>query len=262
MTLSAYDQARYARQMLITGWGEAGQEKLKSACVFVAGAGGLGSPVSMYLAAAGVGEIRICDADRVELSNLNRQILHGDNRIGQMKADSAGTSLRSLNSEISVVALPEFLNESTVERMVGRSNIIVDCLDNYEARYCLNRYSIRHRIPLVHGAIEGMSGQATFLQPPETPCLRCLFPAAPVRSGTFPVVGMTPGLIGCIQALEVVKYLTGVGTNLKGRLLLLDGMEMEWNTFQVERNPDCPDCGQRATNLPAGSLGTSGYLVV
>ncbi len=240
-TLTAYDRARYTRQMQLEGWSEAGQEKLKGARVFVAGAGGLGSPVSIYLAAAGIGEIRICDSDRVDLSNLNRQILHDDTRIGELKAVSAKTSLNALNPAIHIVALPECLDESNVEQMVRGSDIIVDCLDNMETRHCLSRYSIRHRIPMVHGAIWGMTGQVSFLHPPETPCLRCLFPT-PAPKEVFPVVGMTPGFIGCIQALEVVKYLTGIGNNLKGRLLVIEGIDMECQVLQVASNPECPDC--------------------
>ncbi|HZK66125.1 MAG TPA: HesA/MoeB/ThiF family protein [Chloroflexota bacterium] len=245
MVLTDYDRVRYQRQMLIPGWGEEGQARLKASRVFVAGAGGLGSSVSLYLAAAGVGEIAICDADRVELSNLNRQILHTDARIGELKAVSAGQTLRALNPEIGVIPYPKLLDEDSVESIVGRSDIVVDCLDNYETRYLLNRFCIRHGIPFVHGAISGMMGQVTFLSPPETPCMRCILPEAPAN-GVFPVFGATPGLVGCIQALEVVKYLTGIGTTLKGRLLILDGSEMSFSSFTVRRRPSCADCGKLA----------------
>ncbi len=240
--LTEYDLTRYQRQMLIEGWGESGQEKLKSSRVFVAGAGGLGSPVAFYLAVAGVGEIRICDADRVELSNLNRQILHNDTSIGELKAVSAEKTLRALNPEIKVVTCSDRLDENSMERIVGMPDVIVDCLDNFETRYLLNAYCIRQGIPWVHGAIWGMSGQVTFLQPPETPCLRCLFPGL-TRKETFPVIGVTAGLTGCVQVLEVLKYLTGVGDLLKGQLLLLEGAEMSFTSFRVERRRTCPDCG-------------------
>lgn len=244
MVLTEYDRARYNRQMLIGGWGEEGQTRLKASRVFIAGAGGLGSPVSLYLAAAGVGEIGICDADRVELSNLNRQILHTDARIGDLKAMSAAQTLQALNPEITVIPHPDRQDEDSVEGVVGNPDIVVDCLDNYDTRYLLNTYCVRHGIPFVHGAISGMMGQVTFLLPPETPCLRCIVPEPPAE-GVFPVLGVTPGLVGCIQAFEVVKYLTGIGTTLKGKLLLVDGSEMRFSSFTVERSPSCSVCGKR-----------------
>ncbi len=243
--LTAYDKTRYDRQMLIEGWGEAGQSKLKAARVFIAGAGGLGSAVSIYLAVAGVGETTLCDADTVELSNLNRQILHTDARIDASKALSAGETLRQLNPRVKVVTCSDYLDANNVERIVGRPEVVVDCLDNFETRYLLNTYCIQHRIPFVHGAVHGMLGQVTFLYPPQTPCLRCIFREAQ-PNGTFPVVGATPGVIGCIQALEVLKYLTGIGTNLKGRLLFFDGEELTFISVEVERTPSCPDCGSLA----------------
>jgi adenylyltransferase/sulfurtransferase len=228
--------------MLIEGWGEAGQKKLKSSTVFIAGAGGLGSPVAIYLAIAGVGEMRICDADRLELSNLNRQILHNDSRIGELKAVSAEKTLRELNPTVKIVTHSDYLDENSADRIVGQPDVIVDCLDNFETRYVLNAYGIKHGIPLVHGGIWGMAGQLTFIRPPETPCLKCLFPEPPPKA-VFPVVGAAPGVTGCIQAMEVLKHLTGVGTTLKGRLLLIDGEEMTFTSLNVERSPSCPACG-------------------
>jgi molybdopterin-synthase adenylyltransferase len=241
--LTEQDRTRYARQMLLSGWGEAGQHKLKEASVLVAGAGGLGSPVSLYLAAAGVGELRIVDSDAVELSNLNRQILHDERRLGMPKAESAREALNALNSGVQVTPFAEQLDESNIERIAGGAGIVLDCLDNYETRYLLNTFCLRRGIPLVHGAIWGFVGQVTFLHPPETPCLRCIVPQPPAKA-TFPVLGATAGVTGCIQALEAVKFLVGIGTNLKGTLLYWDGEEMAFNTFQVKRNPSCPDCGR------------------
>jgi len=241
-SLSTYDQRRYNRQMLMPGWGEAGQEKLKHARVFIAGAGGLGSPVAMYLAAAGVGEIRICDADRVELSNLNRQILHSDDRVGELKAESARRTLQSLNPSLQITPIAEYLNPENAVRIIGDVDIMIDCLDNYETRYLLNDYCIQHHIPLVHGAIWGLIGQLTFILSPETPCLKCILPAPPPKE-TFPVVGVTPGVIGCLQAMEVLKYLTNTGTNLKGRLLFFDGQDMSLDALVVRRAEACPACG-------------------
>ena len=243
--LTDYEQTRYHRQMLIEGWGKEGQMKLKSARVFVAGAGGLGSPVSIYLAVAGVGEIRICDADTVELSNLNRQILHTDARIGEPKSASAQKSLGELNPAIKVVTYSDYLDRNNIAGIVDRPDIVVDCLDNFETRYLLNTYCTKYRIPFVHGAIWGLIGQITFLSPPETPCLRCIFPEPPPK-GTFPVLGVTPGVIGCMQGMEVLKFLTGVGTPLKGRLLFFNGEEMAFDTVNVKWRPSCPDCGDMA----------------
>jgi adenylyltransferase/sulfurtransferase len=249
--LTDYDLKRYHRQMLIRGWGEDGQRKLKSARVFVAGAGGLGSPVAIYLAVAGVGEIRICDSDSLELSNLNRQILHSDERVGELKAISAQKTLSRLNPSIRVVGLTERMNESSIDRLAGQADIVVDCLDNFETRYVLNAYCIRCGIPLVHGAIWGMTGQVTFLKPPETPCLKCVFPEAPPKE-VFPVVGVTPGLTGCIQAMEVLKYLTGTGSNLRGRLLLIEGEDMSCSVLNVRRSDACPACGGAGCTEGAG----------
>lgn len=240
-TLTDKEQTRYGRQMLITGWGQEGQLRLKGSRVFIAGAGGLGSPVSIYLTVAGVGEIHICDADKIELSNLNRQILHTEDRLGQPKAASAKEVLRALNPTIHITTHSEYLNQDNVERIVGQPDVIVDCLDNYETRYLLNDYCIRTGIPFVHGAIEGLLGQVTFLHPPETPCLRCIFPQAPPKR-IFPVVGATPGIIGSMQAMEVLKYLTGVGTTLKGNLLIFDGDDMTFAPIEVQRRPSCSHC--------------------
>ena len=242
VNLTEYDETRYQRQMLIAGWGEEGQRRLKASRVFLAGAGGLGSPVSVYLAIAGVGELRICDSDRSELSNLNRQMLHSDERLGEWKTVSAKETLQRLNPTITITTCHDRLESSNVNGIVGKPDIMVDCLDNFETRYVLNRYAVSTGIPLIHGAIWGMAGQVTFLHPPETPCLRCLFPEEPPKA-VFPVVGASPGLAGCIQAMEVLKFLTMVGANLKGRLLVFDGEEMTFDLLTVRRRPSCPDCG-------------------
>ena len=241
--LTQQDLIRYGRQMLIPDWGKDGQLKLKVSSVLIAGAGGLGSPVSLYLAAAGVGELRIVDSDQVELSNLNRQILHRDARLGMPKAASAAETLGGLNPSLKVIPFAEYLDASNIERIAGQADLVLDCLDNYKTRYVLNAFCLQRGIPLVHGAIWGFVGQVTFLHPPETPCLRCIVPEPP-HAALFPVLGATAGITGCLQALEAVKYLAGVGTNLKGTLLYFDGEEMEFNTFQVKRNPHCPACGQ------------------
>jgi adenylyltransferase/sulfurtransferase len=239
--LTDYDRTRYDRQMLIPGWGETGQQKLASATVFVAGAGGLGSPVALYMAAAGIGTICIADADVVELSNLNRQILHMDARIGEYKAVSAQESLQLMNPTVEIIPRAVTLDEANLDEIVGKPDIVVDCLDNFETRYLLNAYCAAHRIPFVHGAVHGLMGQVSFFSPPETPCLRCIFPEAPAKE-KFPVLGATPGVIGSVQVIEVVKHITGVGKNLKCELLFFDGTEMTFSTITASRTPSCPDC--------------------
>ena len=244
MHLSDDDRKRYSRQMLIDGWGEAAQLKLKNSTVFVAGAGGLGSPASIYLAVAGVGHIRLCDFDAPELANLNRQILHDDSRIGTNKAVSGKTTLERLNPSIRVTAVTEKIEAANVDALVGDAQVIVDCMDNFPTRYLLNECAIRKKIPLVHGSIWGMEGRLTFIHSPETPCLRCIFPESPPKE-VFPVLGATPGVIGVMEAMEALKYLTSVGRNLKGRLLLWSGGDGDFRVLKVRRDPNCPTCSQR-----------------
>lgn len=235
------DLLRYARQMLIEGWAEEGQKKLKDSTVFVAGAGGLGSPVSIYLAVAGVGRIIICDFDTVETTNLNRQILHSHTRIGVNKAVSAKITLSGINPDVEVIPITEKITEKNAFQLIGDSQIILDCMDNLETRYILNEVAMKKGIPLVFGAIYGMQGMLSFIQPPETPCLKCLFPEAPPKE-TFPVVGATPGVIGALQALEAIKYLVGIGKNIKNKLLVWDGMSGDFKTFKARKDPSCSVC--------------------
>jgi len=230
--------------MMMHGWGEATQKKLKNSTVFIAGAGGLGSPASIYLAVAGTGHIRICDFDAPDWTNLNRQILHDHTRIGINKAISAQITLKELNHSIKVTAFPTKIVPENVDDLVADAEIIVDCMDNFPTRYLLNESAIRKNIPLVHGSIWGMDGRLAFIQSPETPCLRCLFPEAPPGE-TFPVLGTTPGVIGSLQALETIKYLTGIGVTLKGKLLVWDGGRTEFRTFNARRDPSCPTCGKK-----------------
>jgi adenylyltransferase/sulfurtransferase len=159
-----------------------------------------------------------------------------------LKAASADESLRALNPTINIIACSDYVDLSNIAEIVGRPDIVVDCLDNYETRYLLNDYCLERGIPFVHGAIEGLMGQVTFLSPPETPCLRCIFPEAPPPR-LFPVLGATPGVIGTIQAMEALKHLVGVGTTLKNRLLIFEGEEMAFTSLRVERVPSCPACG-------------------
>ncbi len=234
------DLKRYDRQIRL--FGPDGQDKLKKAKVFIAGAGGLGSPISIYLAAAGVGKIVIADKDVVELSNLNRQILHWEKDVGAKKTLSAQDKLRGMNSEIVVEGISETIDEKNASHLVGDADLIIDAMDNFSTRYLLNKTALEKKIPFIHGAIYGFQGQATTVLPGKTACLRCIFCQAPPPS-TFPVIGTTPGFIGLIQAAEAIKYITGIGELLANRLLLWDGLVPSLETIDVERNPGCRDCG-------------------
>ena len=240
--LSEKELERYHRQMLIRNWGEEGQKKLRSSTVFIAGAGGLGSPVAIYLAVAGIGRIRICDCGDPELSNLNRQILYTEQDIGKNKALSARETLLALNPHVVVEPLTDKITEQTVAGLVADSHIIIDCLDNFPTRHILNRYAVKTGLPFIHGGIYGISGQLTFIHTPETPCLNCIFPGSPPPA-VFPVAGVTPGVIGVLEALEVIKWIVGIGENLKGKLLIWDGELMEFQKIAINKDPNCPVCG-------------------
>jgi adenylyltransferase/sulfurtransferase len=235
---------RYKRQMML--FGEEGQERLKKAHIFIAGAGGLGSPVSIYLAVAGVGTITIVDMDEVDQTNLNRQILHFDRDIGKKKGVSAEEKLQALNPDITVNAIDVKIDASNAVKLVGKADGIVDAMDNFPTRYLLNEVAIAKEIPFFHGGIRGFYGQATTIIPGTTPCLKCIFPKAPPKE-VFPVVGVTPGIIGTIQANEVIKYLLGSGELLTNRLFIWDGMQSHAEDLCVERNSACEACSGMTT---------------
>jgi molybdopterin/thiamine biosynthesis adenylyltransferase len=240
--LNEYEQTRYDRQIIMRGFGEEGQEKLKNARVVVAGGGGLGSPSSIYLAAAGVGTIRIIDHDKVELSNLNRQILHWDKDIGRKKVDSAAEKLGQLNKRIKIEAIEATIDEKNVSELVEGFDVIVDAMDNLEARYLLNKAAINNRVPFIHGAVYGLEGRAMTVIPGETACLRCIYRGL-LPKEKFPVLGVTPAVIGCIQATEAIKYIVGIGKLITDRLLVYDGLNMKFTEFTVKRDPECEHCG-------------------
>jgi molybdopterin/thiamine biosynthesis adenylyltransferase len=240
-TLTETDRARYARQLPL--FGEAGQQKLKRATVTIAGAGGLGSVSAAYLTVAGVGRLQILDDDRVERSNLNRQILHWDRDLGEAKAASFEEKLTQMNADVEVVVSTQRISAENVAELVGDSDAVVDALDNFQTRYILNRFAVCERIPFFHGGVYGFEGQVTTVLPGQSACLRCIFPEGH-PSPAPPVLGATCGVVGCIQATEVVKCLVGVGTLLTNRLLIWDGVDARADEFVVERNPACPDCGQ------------------
>jgi len=243
--LTRKELKKYSRQIIISGFGKIGQEKLKKATVFIAGAGGLGSSCSMYLAAAGVGNIKICDCDKTELSNLNRQILHGESKVGINKAVSAKITLAKINQNVNIETIEEKITEKNICRLVGNSQVIVDCTDNFPTRFILNKCSKIKKIPLVHGSVCGLEGRLTFIKIPETPCLKCIFPTSPPKE-IFPVLGATPGVIGCLQAMETIKYIVGLSENMKGRFLIFDGKNMNFSETQVVKNPKCPVCGKKS----------------
>jgi len=246
--LTPSERERYDRQIMIGEIGEEGQKKLKRSRVALAGGGGLGSPIALYLAAAGIGTIRVIDHDRVALSNLNRQILHGEEDIGKRKVDSASSKLKKLNSAVTIEAVAETITESNVSGLVQGCDVIVDAMDNMPTRYLLNRCAVERKTPFFHGAVYGFEGRAMTILPGETACLRCLY-RGPVPQEKFPVVGVTPAVIGSIQATEVIKYLAGAGNLLTNRLLLYDGLQMVFNEFAVNRNPDCDHCGSQVMKV-------------
>lgn len=241
--LTEYDLVRYDRQIRIDGFGVVGQRRLKRATILVAGAGGLGFPISVYLTAAGVGTIRIIDPDIVELDNLNRQLLHWDRDIGRKKIESAREKLSQINPTINIEVYDEKITDENALTLVDGVDAVIDALDNYEARFALNRACIEKRIPFFHGAVHGLMGQATTIIPGETACLRCIISAPPKRN-IFPILGPVAGTIGSIQATEVIKYLVGMGNLLKNKLLFYDGFYMDFSIIEIKRNPKCPDCGR------------------
>ena len=241
--LSEDELQRYKRQMMMAGWGEEGQKKLKGSTVFMVGAGGLGCPVSIYLSVAGVGKIILCDFDTPDLTNLNRQILYTHKDIGKNKAISAKETLSEINPDVTIEPVTEKITKENIDRFAHDADLIIDCLDNFPTRHLLNEYSVKTKKPFIHGGIYGMSGQLTFFHPPETGCLACIFPSSPEKE-VFPVLGATPAVIATLQAMEAIKFLLGKGTNLKNRLLTWDGEKMEFRKLNIKKSPDCPVCGK------------------
>jgi molybdopterin/thiamine biosynthesis adenylyltransferase len=241
--LTPEELARYDRQMRIQGWGEEGQRKVKSATVVVAGAGGLGCPLSIYLTVAGVGRLIIIDKDKVELSNLNRQVLHWDKDIGRYKVDSAVEKLRQLNPTIRVKGQIVEITEANAKELIGGSDVVIDAMDNFKARFDLNRACFELNIPFVHAAIYGLEARLMTVIPGKTACLQCLLPTLPPEVKPFPVLGATPAMVACLQAMEALKLITGVGETANGTLVLIDGQFMRFRRLKVHRNPSCPVCG-------------------
>lgn len=233
---------RYNRQILL--FGEEAQRRLSTSGVFIAGVGGLGSPVSVYLAIAGIGTIVIADCDTVSLSNLNRQFLHNDAGVGKKKVESARDSLKNLNKDIDIITCSEPISDENIADLTADCDLIIDCLDNFGTRFILNRIAIEKKIPLIHGAVTGWDGQATTVIPGESPCLACLFPNPSAKEMSFPIVGTTAGVIGSIQANEAIRILTGYGPTMAGKLLLWDGRSSSLDEIAIEKDENCPVCSK------------------
>jgi sulfur-carrier protein adenylyltransferase/sulfurtransferase len=259
-TLTAEQRERYSRHLLLEEVGLEGQQKLLSAKVLLLGAGGLGSPTALYLAAAGVGTIGIVDNDDVDLSNLQRQVIHSTERIGIPKVDSAEQTIRELNPDVKVVKYPVRLDASNIMEILPGYDIVVDGLDNFPTRYLLNDASVRLQIPVVSAAILGFEGQLSVFKPYDGPCYRCLFPVPPPAElapscGANGVLGVLPGTMGLLQATEVIKLILGEGEPLIGRLLMYDALAAEVSEVKVRRDPECPICSREPDAISDEELG-------
>ena len=248
---------RYARQILLDEFGIEGQEKLLASTALVVGAGGLGSPAAMYLASAGVGTIILADHDTVEISNLQRQILHQTSRLGALKAESGRDTLLALNPEITVETRTVRLAGDMLDTQIAQVDVVLDCTDNFATRHAINRACVKHNKPLVSGAAIRFEGQISVFDPRDAtaPCYHCLFPEAEdLEAATCASTGVfSPlvGIIGSMQAAEALKVLSHVGQSLKGQLLILDAFEMDWHRVRVKRDPGCPVCATRAAGPSA-----------
>ena len=241
---------RYSRHILLDDLGVEGQQRLLDSHALIVGAGGLGSPVAMYLAASGVGHITIADHDVVDLSNLQRQIAHTTERIGMSKVASATQAMQALNPEVRVTALAHKLDSAELDALVPTVQVVVDCCDNFVTRQAVNAACVQHRVPLVSGAAIRMDAQLAVYdaRDAKSPCYACIVPPdqAPeeVQCATLGVLAPLVGVVGSLQAMEAVKLLAGLGSRLTGRLQMLDGRSLEWNEVRLQRNPSCPVCGQ------------------
>jgi molybdopterin/thiamine biosynthesis adenylyltransferase/rhodanese-related sulfurtransferase len=253
-TLTPEQRNRYQRHLLLPEVGEAGQLKLLDSKVLLLGAGGLGSPAALYLAAAGVGTLGIIDMDVVDASNLQRQILHNMDRIGDRKVDSAKKTLTAINPDVNVVTYDVRLGADNILDIIDGYDLIVDGTDNFPTRYLVNDASLLKRIPVVYAAIFRFEGQVSVFAPYEGPCYRCLLPEPPPAElapscAEAGVLGVLPGILGSLQAMEAIKYLLGLGDPLVGRLLAYDALEQSFRTFKLRRDPDCPACGPNAGEI-------------
>jgi molybdopterin/thiamine biosynthesis adenylyltransferase len=242
---------RYSRHILLDEIGIEGQDKLLAAHALVIGAGGLGSPAAMYLASAGIGKLTLVDNDTVDLTNLQRQIAHTTGRVGQPKATSARTTLQQINPEIAIEALQERVDDARLSELVAAADVVLDCTDNFATRHAVNRACVAHRKPLVSGAVIRFDGQISVFDPRSggQPCYSCLFPQdqhfEDVACSTMGVFAPLVGVVGAMQAAEALKLVMGIGESLAGRLMMLDGLRMEWTSIRIGRNDDCPVCAAK-----------------
>jgi molybdopterin/thiamine biosynthesis adenylyltransferase/rhodanese-related sulfurtransferase len=259
-TLTAEQRERYSRHLLLPEVGPDGQQKLLDAKVLLLGAGGLGSPAALYLAAAGVGTLGIVDNDEVDLSNLQRQVIHSSERIGVPKVDSAEETINALNPDVKVDKYPVRLGPDNIVEIISGYDIVVDGLDNFPTRYLLNDASVRLGIPVVSAAILGFEGQLSVFKPFDGPCYRCLFPVPPPAElapscGANGVLGVLPGTMGLLQATEVIKLILGEGDPLIGRLLMYDALSATVSEVKVRRDPDCPICSRDPESITDEEMG-------
>ncbi len=259
-SLSKEQRERYGRHLLLPEVGVDGQLKLLGAKVLLLGAGGLGSPTALYLAAAGVGTLGLVDDDVVDLSNLQRQVIHTTDRVGIPKVDSAEASIRELNPDVNVVKYQTRLNSSNIMEIIEGWDVIVDGVDNFPTRYLLNDATVRLGIPVVSASILGFDGQLSIFKPYDGPCYRCLYPVPPPAElapscGANGVLGVLPGTMGLLQATEVVKLVTGIGEPLVGRLLLYEALSASFTELKVRRDPDCPICSREPSEISDDEMG-------
>lgn len=239
---------RYSRHILLDEMGIEGQEAVLAAHALIIGAGGLGSPAALYLASAGVGHITLVDDDVVDLTNLQRQIAHTTDRVGVAKVDSAALAIAAINPGVRVTPLKTRVDADALDALVRHASVVLDCSDNYATRQAVNAACVRHRKPLVAGAVIRFDGQITVVDPrdPQAPCYACIFPPdasfEEERCSTMGVFAPLVGVVGAVQAAEALKLVAGIGTSLAGRLLMLDGRSMEWSTMRVQRAPGCTVC--------------------
>ncbi len=251
VVLSREQQQRYSRHLLIPEVGAEGQAKLLGSKALFIGAGGLGAPGLLYLAAAGVGTIGVVDFDVVDISNLQRQVIHTTDRVGQKKTESAAESIRALNPDVTVVAHEEMLTEANVDRLIAGYDVILDGTDTFETRYTLNDAAVRARIPVVHASVFRFEGQLSVFKPFDGPCYRCLYPTPPPPElapgcSVAGVLGVVPGVMGLLQATEALKVLLDIGDSLAGRLVIYDALDGSFQELQLRRDPHCPACGDGA----------------
>ncbi len=240
---------RYSRQIMLPQVGAEGQERLLNAHVLIIGMGGLGAPAAIYLAAAGIGHLTLVDFDKVDLSNLQRQIVHFSKDIGRPKVESARDTLLALNPEIEITALDRQLSETEMAEQIKQADLVLDCSDNFTTRFAVNRTCVDHKTPLVSGAAIRMEGQISVYRPDleNEPCYRCLYKGGDELDETCTQTGVLAplvGIIGSMQALEAMKIIMDIGTSLNGKLMLLDALTMEWRTLKLPKDPECPVCGE------------------